>query len=114
MEMHIYLATFYTEMQADWIVSKLLSFGIEAWRSAGPHTVCYKTIPRRKLILDQLFKWWNGEADEWWSYFDNSWRWKPGACVEAMRYGSEIPNPFAFNDEMKQKYRDRHARRHGN
>lgn len=113
MEVRRYGAMFSCEQQADWVAAKLISYGITAWRE-GKKSVEYATTWKRNATLRQLFEWWNGEHEEWWSYFDNSWRWKPGACVEAMRYGSEIPNPFAFNDGMKQKYRNRHARRHGN
>ena len=113
MEVRRYGAIFCCEQRADWVVAKLTSYGITAWRE-GKESVEYATTWKRNATLRQLFKWWNGEHEEWFSYFDSSWRWKPNACVEAMHYGSEIPNPFAFNEELKQKYRDRHARRHGN
>lgn len=112
MRVQRYGTCFWTGQQADWVVKKLLSYGIKAWRE-GKDGVEYITTWKRDAVLRQLFKWWNGEHLEWWSYFDYSWRWKPGACVEVMRYGSDVPNPFAFNDEWKQKYRDRHNRRHG-
>lgn len=112
-ELRNYSVLFMTDRQADWVVEKLKSFGIEAERG-GCMEVWYRTTWKRNATLRFLFKWWNGENEEWWSYFDNSWHWKPNACVEAMHYGSEVPNPFAFNEETKQKYRERHMRRHGN
>lgn len=116
MEMQTYGAMFRSDKQADWVVDKLMSYGIRAWRE-GKESVGFITTPKRYKTLEYLFAWWTGLINEWWFRFDILWyvnhrNYFPGACVEAMMYGTERPNIFAFNDGMKQMYRERHARRH--
>lgn len=116
MEMNVYGAKFHTDKQADWVVDKLTSYGIKAWRD-GKDGVVFITTPKRYETLNYLFAWWTGLIHEWWFRLDMSWytnhrNYFPGACVEAMMYGTERSNIFAFNEDMKRMYRERHARRH--
>ena len=115
MEMQTYGAMFHTDKQADWVVDKLTSYGIKAWREGN--SVEFITTMKRYSTLRYLFAWWTGLINEWWFRFDMLWyvnhrNYFPGACVEAMMYGTERPNIFAFNEDMKRMYRERHARNH--
>lgn len=116
MEMLRFGAGFNSEGQADWVVKKLLSYGIEAWREGSG--VEFITTIERYSTLKCLFARWTGMIHEWWFRFDMLWyvnhrHYFPGACVEAMKYGTECPNIFAYNEEMKKMFRERHNRRHG-
>jgi len=118
METQTYGAMFRTDKQVDWVVDKLLSYGIKAWRE-GKDGVTFITTPKRYKTLNYLFAWWTGLIHEWFFRFDMLWyanhrNYFPGACVEAMMFGIKCPNIFAFNEDMKQMYREHHARRHGN
>lgn len=104
-----YFAVFQSKEQAIWVTNRLRSYGIIAWRE-GEKTVSYRTTHERQANLRCLFAWWTGIIYEWWFRLDSSWYvtqrgFYPGACVETARFGSNRPNPFAFNDEWKQKYR---------
>lgn len=116
MEMQTYGAMFNGDKQADWVVEKLTSYGIKAWRE-GKDSVAFITTPKRYETLNYLFAWWTGLIHEWWFRFDMLWyvnhrNYFPGACVEAIMYGTERPNIFAFNEDMKRMFRERHNRRH--
>ena len=115
MEMQRFGAMFHSTKQADWVVEKLLSYGIKAWREGS--SVEFTTTLPRYHTLEYLFARWTGMIHEWWFRFDRLWYenhryYLPGKCMEAMMYGTERPNIFAFNDDMKRMYRERHARRH--
>lgn len=116
MEMQRYGIMLGSNKQADWIINKFISYGIKAWRE-GEFGVAFITTPKRYETLEYLLAWWTGLINEWWFRFDMLWyvnhrNYFPGACVEAMMYGTERPNIFAFNEDMKRMYRERHARRH--
>jgi len=116
MEMQVFGSMFDSNSQTDWVVNKLQSYGIEAYRKCN-NVVEYITTPNRNETLKYLFAWWNGMINEWWFRFDMLWyvnhrNFFPGACMEAMMFGKERPNIFAPNEEMKHMYRERHMRRH--
>ena len=116
MEMQTYGAMFCSDKQADFAVNKLASYGIKSWRE-GEFEIVFITTQKRYNTLEYLFAWWTGLIHEWWFRFDalryvNHRGYFPGACVEAMMYGTERSNIFAFNEDMKRMYRERHARRH--
>ena len=46
MEIQTYSAMFHSDEQADWVVNKLLSYGIKAWRE-GNCIVKFITTPKR-------------------------------------------------------------------
>ena len=103
MEMEKFDAMFYGEKQAGWVVEKLLSYGIEAWQEGS--RVNFITTWKRCCTLESLFAWWTGTINEWWFRLYPLWytsirNFCPGACVEALKFGTERPNIFAFNEEM--------------
>lgn len=114
--MDVYGAIFDSNAQAYWILAKLESYGIEAWKE-GKSGIAYITTSKRHNTLKYLFAHWTGLIHEWWFRFDVLWDaehryYIPGACVETMMYGNERPNAKECSEEMKRMFRERHERRH--